>query len=415
MSLTTRILAALILGILLGAGLEALAPAFAVQAAGVAEPIGGVWLDLLRMTIIPLVFSLIVTGVAQAADTAAAGSAAGRTLLLFVVLLFAGAIFSALATPAILALWPAPVEAAQALRASANASAVPAMPPIAEFLKTFIPANPVKVAAEGAMAPLVVFALLFGLAATRIPPASHQRLTGFFEAVAQTMMVLVHWVLWLAPIGVFALALVVGARTGFGALGVLGHYVVVMSLIGAGIVVLAFLVAVFAGRVAPGRFIKAMTPTLAVALSTQSSLACLPAMLDAGEKLDIPRAVRGLVLPLAVALFRMTSPAVNLAVVIYVAHLYGVALDPLRLATGVAVAAVVSLAAVGIASAATFFTTLVPISLAMGVPLEILPLLLAVETLPDIFRTLGNVTADVAVTTVAARGAPAEVAEPAPA
>jgi Na+/H+-dicarboxylate symporter len=118
--------------------------------------------------------------------------------------------------------------------------------------------------------------------------------------------------------------------------------------------------------------------------------------------------VVGITLPLAVALFRFTSAPGNLAVAIYLASLHGIDLSVWQLAAGVVVAAIVSVAAVGIASAVTFFALLAPICLAMGVPIELLALLIAVETIPDIFRTLGNVSADVAVTTVVARKAAAD-------
>ena len=111
---------------------------------------------------------------------------------------------------------------------------------------------------------------------------------------------------------------------------------------------------------------------------------------------------------------RITSPAGNLAVVIYVAHLYGIPLDPGKLAIGVVVSCLVSLAAVGVASSVTFFTTLVPISMAMGLPMDLLPLFLAVETLPDFSRTIGNVTADVGVTAMAGRWAMRDGTPPQP-
>ncbi len=410
MNLTTRVLLGLVSGLFGGAALGTLAPDLTALAIAVAEPVGGLWLDSLRMTIIPLVFALLVTGVAQIAETARAGGAAARTLGLFALLLLFSAAFAAIATPALLAVWPAPEAAALALRTAAHAAGgeIPPTPTIEAMLKSFIPANPIRVAAEGAMAPLVVFALVFGLAATRISAEHRASLLGFFAAVKETMMVLVHWVLWAAPLGVFALALVTGARTGLGAVGLLGHYVIVVSIMCLSMVAVAVFLAVVFGRVPLMAFVRAMIPVEAVAISTQSSLATLPAMLDTAQRLGVPDKVSGMVLPMAVALFRMTSPAGNMAVVIYVAHIYGVTLSPATLGVGALVAATVSLAAVGIASAVTFFTTLGPISMAMGVPMELLPLLLAVETLPDISRTIGNVTADVAVTTMAAEWSLAE-------
>jgi len=152
-----------------------------------------------------------------------------------------------------------------------------------------------------------------------------------------------------------------------------------------------------------------LIPVEAMAISTQSSLAPLPVMLTACDRLGVPERARDLVLPMAVAVFRITSPAGNLAVVIYIAHLYGIHLAPGTLAIGVVVASLVSVAAVGVASSVTFFTTLVPISMAMGLPMDLLPLFLAVETLPDFSRTIGNVTADVGVTAMAGRWAKGEV------
>jgi len=401
--LTLRILLGLVLGILAGTALRGAEPAVRDGAIAVAEPVGGLWLDALQMTVIPLVFSLIVTGVASAADAARAGRFTGRVIVLFAVLTFAGALFAAVATPALLALWPVPAEAGAALRAGlVPGAAEPEIASAGEFLRAFIPANPIQAAAETAVAPLVVFALLFAFAATRIEADLRDRLVGAFRAIAHAMLVLVQGVLWLAPFGVFALALVVGARVGLGAAGVLVQYVVIVSAIQVGAVLLLYPLAVFGGRVGLLPFLRAGIPAQAVALSTQSSLATLPAMLTTAEKLGASERVRGLVLPLAVSVFRYASVAANLAVVIYLAQLYGIALGPVELLLGAAVASIANLAGVGLPAQVSFFGIIGPICLALGVPLELLPLLLAVETIPDIFRTVGNVSADLVTVAVAA-------------
>ena len=404
-SLTVRILLCLVAGLALGACLPGFKLSGQDQIVATSDALGGVWLDGLRMTIIPLVFSLLVVGVAQAAGTVKSGGLAGRTLLIFAGMLVLSAGITAVATPALLKVWPVPEQAAIALRAAAlgGAAKVPASPPLADWLRSFVPANPVKAAAEGAMTSIVVFALVFGLAATRLVEARRAVIFGIFDAIQAAMMVVVDWVLSLAPLGVFLLALGVGVRTGFGAVGVLGQYVVVVSIMCLMSGVIGLGMAIFGGRVSPGRLLLTLIPVEAMAISTQSSLASLPVMLEATERLGIPDRIRGLVLPMAVALFRISSPAGNLAVAIYVANIYGVHLDPSRLMIGALVAAMISLAAVGAASSITFFTTLVPICMAMGVPMDLLPLLLAVETLPDFSRTIGNVTSDVGVTAWAAR------------
>jgi Na+/H+-dicarboxylate symporter len=415
-TLTTRILAGLVAGLSLGAGLPALHLAAEGQIVAAADAIGGVWLDGLRMTIVPLVFALLVVGVAQLAGTVRAGGFAGRVLLTFGVLLLTATVVSVIATLALLQVWPAPAAAAHALRAAALGAAktIPAAPPFTEWLRSFVPANAIKAAADGNMASLVTFALIFGIAVTGLEEHRRDVLFRFFDAVQATMMRIVHWVLWLGPLGVFFLAFALGAKTGFGAVGVLGHYIVVVSIMCllAGVIGLAM--ALVGGRVPPGRLARALLPVSAMAISTQSSLASLPVMLEATEEIGAPARVRGLVLPMAVALFRITSPAGNIAVALYIAHVYGVALDPGHIAAGVLVAAVVSLAAVGVASSVTFFASLVPISMAMGLPLDLLPLLIAVETFPDFSRTLGNVWGDVGITAWASRWAKAEAKVPEP-
>ena len=147
-----------------------------------------------------------------------------------------------------------------------------------------------------------------------------------------------------------------------------------------------------------GDFARAMIGPQAVAISTQSSLASLPAMLDASRNLRVPQRNADVTLPLAVALFRATGPAMNVAVAIYVAYWMGVELHAGNLIAGFAVASIASYWAVSLPGALSFVTSIAPISLAMGVPIEPLALLIAVEVLPDIFRTLGNVTWDVVVT-----------------
>lgn len=403
-SLTTRILAGLILGLLLGATLPALHLAAQGGIVATADALGGVWLDALRMTLVPLVFSLLVVGVAQLADTAGAGGFTGRVLLVFAVLLLVSTIVAAAATTALLHAWPPPA-AAVGLKAAAHAAAgqIPAPLPFGDWLRSFIPANPVKTAADGQMAALVVFALFFGIAVTRLAPERREPVVGFFDAVRAAMMQIVEWVLWAGPFGVFFLAIGVGAKAGFGAVGVFGHYVVVVSIMCLTAGVIGLIVGLVGGRPPIGRFLAALAPVTAMAISTESSLACLPVMLEEAEKVGVSGRVRGLVLPMAVALFRITSPAGNIAVGIYIAHLYGVRLDLAHLAAGVLVAVLVSVAAVGVASAVTFFLTLVPIGSALGVPLDLLALLIAVEAFPDFSRTIGNVWGDMSVTVWARR------------
>jgi Na+/H+-dicarboxylate symporter len=399
---TLLVLAGLVLGLALGAWVGPSSPELGIAASA----IGGLWLDALKMTVVPLVFGLLVTGVLEAAATAASGGMAARALGWFAVLLTLSGLFSVTVSPLLLEFWPVSAAEAQQLMAShGSAAAIPPAPPLAEWLRSFIPTNPVGAAANGAMVPLVVFALVFGLAAARIEPGRRDALFGVLDAIVQAMLVIIHWVLRVAPIGVAALAVGVGAALGGGAFGLLGHYIALLVTVQGLLILLVYPFAVIVGRLPLPAFIRALAPVQLVAISTQSSLACLPGMVEAATELGIAEPPRRLVLPLAVSLFKITSPCANLAVIIYSAHVFGVPVGLPQALAGIGVALAVAVASVGLPGGTSFFLACVPIAAAMGVPADLLPLLLAVEVIPDIFRTIGNVTGDVAVTAAVGRSA----------
>lgn len=397
---------ALALGVAAGAAVGAWAPPWLRGATETFESVGSLWLNALRMTVIPLVFSLLVTGVASVADAAATGRLAARALIIFAIMLTIATVYACIATPAALSFWPVDPAAAQALIAGAGAApaAAAAPPSFGAWLAALAPANPVAAAAESAVLPLTVFALFFGFAATRLPVEQRVPMIAFFRSVADTMIVIVRWVLIAAPIGVFALSLGVGLRSGLGAAGVLLQYVVIVSAVTAGVVVIAVIAAVVWGRMRPGVYLSGAAPVLAVAFSTQSSLASLPLMVErTRDAMGVPERVANLVLPLAVAVFRMTSPVANLGVVFFVAAVHGVDLGLAAIVAGAFVAIAVSISSVGLPGQVSFFASVVPIALAMGVPIELLGILIAVEVIPDIFRTLGNVAADMSATVIASK------------
>jgi len=405
LSQPTRILLALILGLAIGIVAMSTGQAWTEGAASIAEPIGGLWLNALQMTIVPLVVSLIITGIAGAAEAARASRLATRALILFATLLLASSIIAAVLTPLFLSLFPLPAESAASLR-DALASATPpgAAPTFADFVRGLVPNNPVAAASSnGGVLPLIVFVLVFAFAMTKLEEKPRATLIGFFKAIADTMLIIVNWVLWIGPLGVFALAFVVGARAGGPAFHALIHYVLIVTAVGAVIWLAAWPLALIGARIGPLRFTRAVASSQALAFSTQSSLACLPAMLRASNQLGVPVTASGIVLPMAVAVFRATGPAMNLAVAIYIAYWFGHTLTPTQLTLGVLAAATTTIGAAGIPGQATFFASIAPICLAMGLDVAPLALLVAVETLPDLMRTLGNVSMDVAATATVAR------------
>lgn len=382
-------------GLALGIALEGTSAAPLLLKA--ADVVGTLWLRALQMTIVPLVASLLVVGIVQTVAAAKAGRMAVLSLSLFASVLTAGTVFTAFAMPALLNAVPIPEAAAQALRGGLAAADSSQVPDVVEFLKSMVSPNIIKAAADNTMLAVIIFFSLLALAIVRLPDTHRRHLTTLFEAITGAMLVIIGWVLWLAPLGVFALSLLVAGQSGAAALGALVHYILSVAAMGGVVLLSAYGVAALLARQPLGRFIKAALPAQAMAVSTQSSIASLPAMLVGCRMLGLRETTGEFVLPLAVALFRATGPAMNLAVAIYVARLAGVELTPLTLATGVGVALLTTIGSVSLPGAISFVTAIGPIALAMGVPIGPLALLVAVEVLPDIMRTVGNVTMDVAV------------------
>jgi len=386
--------AGLALGIVTGLALRN--HVLADSLARLAQPVGTLWLRALQMTIVPLVSSLLFLGITRCVAAAAAGAMARRTLLAFALILLAGAIMAALLTPALLGWSPVPAEAAAALAAGTAPEA--ALPGLGDFFSQLVPSNVVDVAARDLMLPLVVFVSAFALGTSRLEPHAREPLERLAESIAGAMLVIIGWVLKLAPVGVMALALSLTMQSGAAVVGTLLHYIAIVSLVGLVVLAGAYCVAAIAARLRPLAFARAVLPAQAVALSTQSSLASLPAMIAVARRLGLRESSTEFVLPLAVALFRATSPAMNIAVAIYVAQLAGAPPSPQLIAAGVAIALVTSLGAPALPGSISFIANVGPIALAMGAPLGPLALLVAVEMLPDLMRTVGNVTMDVAVT-----------------
>lgn len=397
---------ALAAGLLGGLLLALWAPGAMPTVLAVVQPIGELWLRALQATIVPLVAALLFTGVVQTVATASAGAMARRSLGYFLAFLGFSALASLIVTPALLALLPIPGNA-EALRSSLSAAATPAantVPGLAEYLKSIVPTNVIDAAANDRMLPLILFMSVFAIATTRLPAPQRDLLSTFFAAIASAMLVVIGWVLAIAPLGVFALGLTVAAKTGAGAIGALIHYVLIVALTGAVILLAGYAFAMLVARQRLGTFARAMIPVQIFAFSTQSSLASLPAMLGACKRLGVRDTTAEFVMPLAVSLFRATSPAMNLAVVIYVAKWYGVTLGPEAMVSGWVMAILVSLSSVSLPGTISFIASVGPIAIAMGVPVSPLALLVAVEVLPDLMRTLGNVTMDVAATAAVDRG-----------
>lgn len=398
-----RVFVGLVAGAAAGLALARVAPGSIDAVELIAKPLGTLWLHALQMTVVPFVLSLIIVGVAQAADVAAGGRIARRTVMWIVVLASASAAFTALVAPALFAACPRNGDLVAAIQPDGPVAAAPAPAAGLDRITGLVPVNVVAAAAQGAIAPLVVFALCFSFALTRLPAARREPVIALAHGVADAMVVIVDWVLLAGPLGVFALILPVAARAGAGVLGALGIYVAVLIAVYLLITAAVYAVACLGGGESLRRFAAAVLPAQAVAAGTQSSLASMPAMMKATASLGYPARVGGLVLPLAVSLFRITSPAQYLTVASFIGWAHGTPPDPWSLALAAVLAVVISLGSVGLPGQASFMGTTLPVVQAAGMPIEPLGLLLAVDLIPDVFATVGNVTGDLAVASRVAR------------
>jgi len=371
------------------------------------EPIGTIWVNAIRMTVVPLVVALLLAAVARGGEAQRVGRIGGLAFATFVALHVCLAVVALAVVPSLMS--SVPVDATSVARLQADATAASAtmteqvrsLPGFAQWFAGLAPANVVKAAADGAMLPLIVFTLLFALALRRIASDRREHVLRVFDGIGAAMLQIVRWLIALAPLGVFTLVAPTAARLGASLAGALGYYVLVYS----GMMVVSGLVLCVAGAlgggVGLGRFFRAALPAQAVAFSSSSSLASLPALIDSAERLEIPRSLAGFVLPLAVSSFKVVISVSWLVGTLFLARLYGVSLGVADYFTVVAAAIALSFATPGVPNGA--FLLLAPVLASVSVPAAGVALLIAVDSIPDLFATTANVSADFAAAVIVRR------------
>jgi len=404
---STRVLLALAAAILIGVLIAASHNASLIGAADAIAPIGTLWVNGIRMTVIPLVVSLLITGVASVSDIKSIGRLGGRTLITFVVLLLgvaalvipvALAMFKLLPPHGALELPPGAIEAANEISVGGQAQTFSA------WLVSLLPANPVAAAATGAMMPLILFTLLLALAIARSPETSRRTLTQFFRALSDAMLILVRWIILAAPLGVFALVLPLAVHAGGTLAGAIGFYVAAYSIASVAVTLLLYPVVAIAGRIPMRRFARAALPPQLIAFSSSSSIAALPALVETADKnLQLPKRITGFVLPLAVSTFKIAGPVAWTIGALFVGWFYDVPLPAKSIATIALAAVFLAFAVPGIPRGA--FIMLTPLFLAIGLPAKGIGILIAVDAIPDVFATVLNTTGHLAAAALVARRA----------
>ena len=411
-----RMLLGMLVGLSLGLAAHLLAPDAAWvgwAASHLAAPIGQIFLRLLFMLVVPLILSALVVGIVSL-DLAQLGRLGVRTLGYAVGV---SAIAALIGLTLVNLVKPGAGPTGAALRAIGHAAATPApavggaASPV-DLIVAMVPDNPVKAAANGDMIGVIVFAVIFGIAiaVTRTPGSA--RLAEVMQGLYDVMMTCIEGVLKVAPFGVGALLFVLGVRLGTGFFRPLAAYVaVVLGGLAIHLVVVYSLLVKIVGNTSPIEFFKGVRVAMLTAFSTASSSATLPTALRVAEnELRLPHGISRFVLTVGSTMNQNGTALYEGVTVLFLAQLGGVELS---LGKQAVVMVICVLAGVGAAGVPGGSLPVIAMILGMlGVPPEGLGLILGVDRLLDMCRTVLNVTGDLAVAVAMAGG---QRAEPEPA
>lgn len=402
--LTAWSMVALGLGLGLGLVLHGSQAPWVEKLAGVLEPVGQIWISVLKFTVVPLVLTQAVAAVMR---TERLGALGVRTLVIFVALLLAVAAFTLLVTPPLISLYQVDPATSAALRAGFSVpedvrDALESRTGVGDWLWGFIPTSLTRLFRGANFLLVLLGTIILALIAKRLVGSRLEQLQRGTTRIADLAMQVVGWVLLATPLGVLALSFGLALSAGGGAVGMMAFFVVVVS--GLMLVVTALLyplTAIIAG-IRIRQFAQSVAPAQLVAVSTRSSLASLPALVEGGRAHGFPVAATGFVLPLAVATFKLSLAVSHPFMLLFLAHAFGVplGLDRILIFTGTIL--LMSFATLGIPGGNPGVSTL-PAFVAAGVPVEGVLILDTVEAIPDIFKTIINVTADMSAAVIATR------------
>jgi DAACS family dicarboxylate/amino acid:cation (Na+ or H+) symporter len=412
MALATRIL----LGLVLGAAAGVTAEIWLGRAAGlvwvvekITQPAGQMWLRALIMIVVPLVFASLTLGVAGLGDVRKVGRIGGKTLAYFFLTTAVATVIGLLLVNLVRPGAGLPQQTRTELLARFGGQAKQMADEAAEtkfgveLLVNIVPRNPVASAAQGDMLGLIFFSLIFGAALSLLPRERARPMLGVLEALGDAVVVIIHWVMALAPYGVFALIFSVTALFGYDLLQKLLWYVLtvllglVLHMLGAYSLLVRIL-----GKMNPVVFFSRIRTILLTAFSTSSSNATLPTTLELTEReLGVPREVCGFVLPLGATMNMHGTALFEGVTVLFLAQVFGMELS---LGTQAIVVILSVLTAIGTAGVPSGSIPLLMVVLGVvGVPPEAIALVLGVDRILDMCRTTLNVTGDVTAALYIAR------------
>ena len=396
MNLSYRILTGLVLGGIAGLITPLSDSALFANLPDLFAPLGSLWVNAIRMTIMPLLMALMVVAIAGQDRGGRMLAIGAKTLSLFVGLILLSSLFALLFAAPLIGLLDISSENSSVLLVSSQITAERApLPLFKDWLIGLVTANPFAAAANGDILPLMIFTVIFSLALIQVEERLAKNVVTFFEATKQALLVVITWIMELAPYGIFALVLPITANLGTESVRLLGTFIFIVC----GLIVL-LAACIYLGLWILGhdirKFAKIMAPVQVIGFGTRSSLATLPATIAASEILGVSQKTAGIVLPAAVTLFKFASPLARTAGTYFIAALYGIDLTVYEFIVIAMAIGLLSFYSPGIPSGGLLIMT--PVYLAFGLPVEGIGLLIAIDLIVDMFITVANVTANLGVT-----------------
>jgi proton glutamate symport protein len=390
---------------------------FGVAAYSVYEFVGTLFINALKMLIVPLISASIIVGVAGIGSGSNLGRLGGKTvgfyLLTTLAAIVLGLLLMNLFQPGIIDGEPAGMLLALDMSSTELTTSLGERNggDIVNVILRAVPPNIVAAAAEGQMLGIIFFCVLFGYFMTRLEHEYAEPLMKFWTGIFQVMMHITEWVMKFAPIGVFGLVAKVVAKTGFDAAGPLVAFamVILLSLAIHTLVTLPLLLR-YVARIRPFRYLKLMSPAMLTAFSTASSSATLPVTMECVEEAaKVPNRISSFVLPLGATVNMNGTALYECGAVLFLAQAYGVELGLMTQAIIVFTALITSIGVAGIPSAS--LVAIAIILAAVGLPMDAIAVLFVFDRILDMVRTSVNVFGDSCCAVIVARLEGESVAE----
>lgn len=375
----------LVLGLVVGLAAAATGNEWLLAIAEGSAPFGTVFINAIRMVVIPLVVTIIFTSIAGLGDTRKLGRVGAFTLAFYWVTLIPAIIIGMTAMKLGLKFSP---DIAMPVAETAD---IPSLPGIVDFLVSLVPANPFEAASSGAILPLIVFTALVAAATGTLAKERRERMIAIADDASQALMKLVWWILYTAPVGVFGLAAPVTAKLGWDLVLSLGVFILSVF---AGLLVLMIVVFVplwvLVAKIGPVRFLSSTFGAVSIAVSSTSTAAAIPVSLkETKENLGVSETVADILVPLGASMYRPGSALFQGAAIVFLAHMYDVPIPAAAIGAAILATFLVSLTVAPVPSSGVI--TMAPALEAIGVPVAGLAILLGIDRIPDMMRSGVNV------------------------